>query len=158
VSEISKENPVENSESHGPLKSGSSEKTPLVGEIYKNAGDNISQRKNLQWNITNYTLALYAAIVALIKTVQDISCHEKVIFALILFLVLVLSILLLLESEKNIKKFRNRIDYIYKNFVKEPLRRELSVNDSVYVLRVMISIVSGGFAVSLYVILRNIQS
>jgi predicted PurR-regulated permease PerM len=158
MAEISKENPAEDSESHCPRDNGKSRENFLVGEIYKNAGDNISQRKNLQWNITNYTLALYAAIVALIKTVQDISCHEKVIFALILFLVLVLSIFLLLESEKNIKKFRNRIDHIYKNFVKEPLMGEISVNDSVYVLRVMISIVSGGFVVSLYVILRSIQS
>ena len=81
---------------------------------YKDALDNIAFLKRQQWIITNYSFAAYAALYFLCKETHP-NNSVRFLIAFIIVIVASYCVAVLSSFEDGMKKFRARLNWIYKN-------------------------------------------
>jgi len=89
-----------------------------IGLAYQSALEDIRFFKGQQWTVTNYTLLIYGAIIAVSTTVKS---AQKEWFTYIAGIVALLSLLLIIQLQCSTQKARNR-----KNAVQERIPKDLT--------------------------------
>lgn len=83
--------------------------------VYKDALDNIAFLKKQQWIITGYGIAVFAALFAIAERVKP-SVNGRVVLIGLALLAAGYGFMVLIGFYSAMKKFRDRLDWIYRNF------------------------------------------
>lgn len=92
--------------------------------LYKDAIDNLRFLKTQEWSATNYTLVLQGAIFALIDRAGP-NMRSFLVVALIV--IPAIAVLVILQAETSMAKFRNRLNYIYQHHFDARERKALGL-------------------------------
>jgi hypothetical protein len=84
--------------------------------IFQDATHNLRFFKQQQWTVTNYALAAYAALFAVAHIVKQADPPLRVIVMAAIVLVAAYSIAVLMSFVDSLEKFRDRIEWIYKEY------------------------------------------
>ena len=87
--------------------------------LYSVSVSDIAGFKQQQWNITNYGLLLYAAIVSIAKLLDDISKVEYAVLYALAFIIMVIGWLLITILHKSVMERRARLVRIRSYFSAE---------------------------------------
>jgi hypothetical protein len=85
-----------------------SNESPQMVIVHKDAIDNIMFLKQQQWRVTNYAIAIYAAIFAVFRAYPPVAC-ERVALAFIVMAVFSYSSYLLAKLQWSMTKYRRRL-------------------------------------------------
>jgi hypothetical protein len=85
-----------------------------VEMLYQDARANLGFIKHQQWRVTSYALTAYAALYTLAVAIKATEAEKCVIFLAIL-LVAAFTVAVLLSFRAGLKKFRDRIAWVYTN-------------------------------------------
>lgn len=133
-----------------------------LSNVYNDAVSNLQFLKTQQWNLTNYTVLVFAGLVALGQNVQGLPHLDMMILG-----VAVGSGLLLLLTEWSKFKFRRRVFHLYDTFFSDQERAALRLRKRAgwtYLLSdwpfllAFIVIISGGAWLSSQLIAPNTTS
>lgn len=81
--------------------------------LYKGAIDNIIFLKRQQWIITNYSLIVYAIMVALARRATDV---EKTILVIISLIAFGYAVACMLHTQNTMKRLRTSMAHIYQTY------------------------------------------
>lgn len=88
--------------------------------LYQLSIDDVRESKRLQWSITNYVLLLFGAIVgfsAIVKSNNGVlSCNWRWWLTTANFLIALVGIYQIIDAQKNLIKYRRRLDSIRNKF------------------------------------------
>src|SRR5688572_6041270 len=86
--------------------------SPQLAPLYQDAVENIRFSKLQQWRVTNYALAIYAALFFLTQQEAFSACHLKGVLLLIAAMVMLLNGAMLFYIDLDIQQFRQRVDHL----------------------------------------------
>lgn len=120
--------------------------------VYQTVIADIRYWKSQQWNVTNYAVLLYVAVLGTGKILKDGGVLVSTsVAALILFgfIVLLLALYVLGELEGSLKKSRGRLERVLTNFA-QSIREEIFENvlraqDKTTLIRLFQFVVASGF-------------
>lgn len=84
-----------------------------IDTAYRDAIDNIRFSKRQQWVYTNYAIASYAAAFVLAKQAPFNSGIGRFALTVLVLAVMAYSCYVILSLQKSLKKFRDRLTWIY---------------------------------------------
>ncbi|MBR1241592.1 hypothetical protein JQ620_15795 [Bradyrhizobium sp. AUGA SZCCT0274] len=119
---------------------------PQQAQAYKDATDNLIYLKREQFQVTYYTWLLLAALYILSRQLKsDILVLQVGVVA-----VTAASIAILWTFQRNINRFRERLNYIYGKYFDEAERKGLGLNATdphrgVVLFLTLVCVVAGGF-------------
>jgi hypothetical protein len=102
-----------------------------LGSLYQDAVDSLRFYKQQQWNVTNYSLLIYAAVYFL-GSAHDPSflktCMGKAILSVIVTVAWIASWVVLSQLESSIVWVRDRVDTLHEHYFTKDERSLLELN------------------------------
>lgn len=129
---------------------------PRLQVFYQDCADNIRFLKQQQWRVTNYALLIYAAVYLLHSELSVKACEVKAGLSVLLALAWLFSLFVLYQLERSMDRFRDRIDWIYRERFTEKEQVALSLlpkTSDQGIFRVLIAVSSIGAAILLSTII-----
>jgi hypothetical protein len=101
--------------------------SPQMVQAYKDAVDNLMFLKRQQWLFANYSLLAQAALI-FISREGVITPNWRSGLIVMTIVVTVFGLGAITGAQASMTKFRQRLDYIYRNYFSEPERKEMEMN------------------------------
>ncbi|QQE87917.1 hypothetical protein [Azotobacter chroococcum] len=124
--------------------------------LYQVTCQDLAQFKQQQWQVSNYGLLLYGAIVGIAQLIRPISDKEAIILLFLIVIIIVSCVFCILKLEKSIKARRDRLKNVRGKLSKELESAWATQNkepDSPAISNLLIAALSVGAGVVLWLVL-----